>query len=364
MKWRNYRNSVRSLNASGIVQETNVGTLILCSASDGNAKIYRSVDFGISWNLQQIMSIPSAGTVGVRGSFVDSRGHIYVGGRTSNCTYENYGNAYFGEIWKSSDDGVSWSKACTSECSGFWHFTEDSTGCVYVNEYTETPPSGTEYPAVNIWKSDSSGNNFAKWHTIAKETSPGARDGVRHIHTVYVDAADKVYVCYGDTGWTGYAGHVVRLNAAGNIDLDYGRFGNGSTAAIHNDRGTILVGKDNNPSGIDALHPTIALSCMQCNLQLNLGQRYDSYIFDMFRSNDDVLFGLTSLGSRYNAMLYSVNDGDTWNAIDFGGSIHVAVTHNKNAPSGMMFFSGAVKYMPVPTRIELSFRHPNYFPRE
>lgn len=362
MRWVDVRSEVAELGVSGVVIEANSGTLILCSAADGNARIHRSTDSGASWALRQTMTIPTAGGISVRGAFVDSRGHIYVGGRTSNCTYENYASAYFGEIWKSSDDGVTWTKACMSEASSFWHFAEDSTGRVYVNEYSETPPSGTEYPAVNIWRSDVNGANFVKWHTVAKETAPGVKDGVRHIHTVYIDAADRAYACYGDTGWTGYAGHVVRINNAGAIDLDYGRFGNGSTSAIASATGTILVGKDNNPSGINALNPTVALSCQQCNLYLEAGQRFDSYIFDLFRSSDNVLFGLASLSSRYNSILFSTNEGASWGALDFGGSTHTQVTHNPLGPSGKMFLSGAVKSLRVPSFAELAFRKPWHYP--
>lgn len=355
------RSSVVDMGVSGQVQELNSGTLVLATAATGNAQIKRSTDGGSTWTTRATMTIPVGGT-GVKGAFVDSRGHVYMGGNSQTCTYENYGSGYFGELWKSSDDGTTWRKVCTSETSSFWHMTEDSTGHVYVNEYSLVPTSGTEYPAVNIWRSDVTGETFSKWHTAAKETSPGLKDGVRHIHTVHIDASDRAFVCYGDESWGGMAGHVVRLNSSGVVDIDYGKFGNGSTSVLHAANGTMLVGKDNNPSGIDALNPTVAQSCQQCNLFNEAGQRFDAYVFDLVRSADGVIFGNATLSTRYASLLYSTDEGANWKAIDLGGINFNTLTLNPLGPSGCMFTSGVVKKVRVPSRVELLWRRPWYLP--
>ena len=126
-----------------------------------------------------------------------------------------------------------------------------------------------------------------------------------------------------------------------------------------------MVGKDTNPSGVDALNPTLALSCQQCNLFLLAGPRYDAYVFDLIRSNDDVLFGLAVLATRYNSIIYSTNEGATWHAIDYGGTDHVQMSFNRFAPSGKVYISGGnVKTLVLPTKAVLNFRKPWYHPQE
>lgn len=341
--------AVRVLNADanevafdggGWACETNSGAIIIVTARDGNARLWRSTDDGVTWSQRATMTI-TAGATGVRGLWVDSRGYIYAGG-TTETTYETY--TKFAEVWRSTDDGVTWSKVCTGESSAFWHFTEDSTGRVYVNEYSLVPSSGTEYPAVNVWRSDTSGANFAKWHTATKETVAGARDGVRHIHTVHCDGSDRIFVAYGDTGWTGDARKVVRLDSSGVIDLDYGAFaGNGITAMIHNDDGIILCGNDFNPSGIMAIPPTVALNCRNLHLPNQLTTVFDAYVFDLHRGHDDsVIFGHTTLVGRTPLILFSTDEGANWSALDYGGVSpgSAGMTINRGAPNQRMYLSG------------------------
>lgn len=345
---------VRTIAADGIVMETDTGALVRCSAADGNTRIYRSIDDGATWSLRQTMNMPVAGGNNVKGAFIDSRRHLYFGGMEQSCTYENYASGYFGQIWKSTDDGLTWTKVCTSETSAFWHFAEDSTGRVYVNEYSNVPTSGTEFPALNIWRSDTSGANFVKWHSATGESAPGLKDGVRHIHAVYVDSSDRVFALYGDDSWGGLAGHCVRLNAAGTVDLDYGKFDNGMTSAIEGVSGAILLGADRNPSGIDAIAPTAALSCRQCNFRAELPARMDAYVFDLLRGQDDVIWGQTTLSSRYPLMVFSLDDGANWHAMDLGEQQSTTITINRSAPHARIYLSGnPVRWIPAFSEAEL-----------
>lgn len=364
MRLYDMRSELQDMGVSGIVQETNAGTLLRSSSQDGHSRIYRSTDDGNSWSTVCTMDIPTGGTCDVRGAFVDSRGHIYMGGAVINCTYEsrtaNLG--YFGQLWKSSDDGVTWRKVATSDSAAFWHFSEDSSKRVYVNEYSRVPDSGTEYPALNIWRSDVTGETFTKWHSAVGETTPGGKDGVRHIHTVYVDAADRVFVCYGDASWGGLAGHIVRLDASGAVDIDYGKFDNGSTSMMASVGGMILIGKDHNPSGIDVIHPAANQSCTQCDFRLQAGTQYDAYVFDLVRSADGTIFGNVTLASRYPSVCYSTDNGVTWGLIDYGNYVNNTLTLNPNGTGKYMYLSGAVKRLRIPTKAELKARHPWHIP--
>lgn len=374
---------INGTRRGGIVQETNSGALILGTAQDGNARLYRSTDAGANWALQATMTIAPAGTV-MRGAYVDKRGHIYMGGGTTECLWSTYGQAVggkylFGEIWKSSDDGVTWRKVCTGEAGGFWHFGEDSTGRIYINEYSILKSGGAggptwpadygsipdEYPAVNIWRSDPTGEVFTKWHSAPKASGAGQRNGTRHIHAVYVDKADRVYITAGDYSaadpnlqWAGHAGKVLRLDSSGTVVTDYGQFGNGSTSFVDTATGLILAGKDNDPSGVDTLHPTLPLSCQSCNLPRDFGKRYDSYVFDLWRSADNVIFGNGNpVAGRYSSILYSLNEGAAWGTIDIGGVSAITMTHNPLAPSKAVYMSGnPVRKMVLPTRVELKMR--------
>lgn len=394
--WIDWRDEVAILptvingaNRGGIVQETNSGALILSTAYDGNGRIFRSSDGGATWSLRQTATITTIGVV-VRGRFVDSRGHIYMGFGTTDCFWSNYGSqpGLRAQLWKSSDDGLTWRLVCTAECGGFWHLAEDIDGRVYVNEYSILKSAGSngptwpadygsipdEYPAVNIWRSDTAGEVFSKWYSAPKPSGANQRDGTRHIHAVYVDRADaakRVYVAAGDYSatdsnlqWAGLAGKVVQLDATPSIVADYGQFGNGSTSFIGGGpSGTVLVGKDNNPSGLDAINPLVAASCQQCDLRQQFGTRFDGYVFDLFRSAEGVIFGNVTLSSRYPSILYSLNDGRTWGALDYGTSQGNQLTHNPNAPSGRMFMSGgSIQSIRVPSRVELGWKRPFYRP--
>lgn len=333
--------NITSVTGGGICYETDSGALIRHTAADGTARIYRSTDDGATWSLRQSMTI-AVGFTGVKGWFIDSRGYCYCGGYTQT-TYEAY--TRFAELWQSKDDGLTWTKVCTAETSSFWHFAEDSTGRVYVNEYSLTPSTGTEYPALNIWRSDTSGDNFTKWHTAAGETLPGAKDGVRHIHTVYVDSSDRVFVAYGDQTWTGYATHVVRLDASGAIDIDYGAFPNGITAFIENDDGVILMGDDRDNKGISAINPTVALNCNNVSFYGTFGQRFNSYIYDLYRGWDGVIYGLAfpPATTKYPFIAYSTDEGRTWGVLYFGHGVYVSpsvMTVNPTAPHKRIYFSG------------------------
>lgn len=397
--WIDWRAEVRQLptvingaTRGGIVQETNSGALIFATAFDGNPRLYRSSDGGATWSLRQTMTVALSG-VTMRGAFVDSRGHVYMGGGTVDCLWSNYGTQlagkdYLAELWKSSDDGLTWRKVCTGEAGGFWHLAEDIDGRVYVNEYSILKSAGSngptwpadygsipdEYPAVNLWRSDTSGETFSKWYSAPKPTGAALRDGTRHVHAVYVDPADaakRVYATFGDYSdtdanlrWAGQAGKIVQLDAAGTVAVNYGQFGNGCTSFIGGGpSGSVLVGDDNNPSGITAINPLVPLSCQQCDIRQQFGNRFDGYVFDLFRSAEGVIFGNVNLSSRYPSILYSTDDGRTWGALDFGSAQGVTLTHNPSGPSGRMFMSGGfIQSIKVPSRVELGWKRPAHFP--
>lgn len=358
MRIKNIEEQVITLPSSsgGIVVESNLGTLLRSSAADGNARIYRSINDGVSWSLMQTMTIVS-GFTGVRGQFIDSRGYIYLGGYTQT-TYEAY--TRFAELWQSKDDGITWTKVCTAETSSFWHMAEDSTGRVYVNEYTTTPSSGTEYPALNIWRSNTSGDSFTKWHTAAGETGQGLRDGVRHIHTITIDSNDQCFVGYGDTGWTGNATHVVRLDSNGAIDIDYGAFGNGITSLLDSTEGTIIMGDDRDGYGISVINATSALSCTTVHLAKSLGARYEGYIFELYRGHDSsVIYGwsVPPNANRYPFLIYSLDNGDTWGILYLGSQTSNTCHINPNAPNRRIYFSGNTnRYVPDYTSTQLRQR--------
>lgn len=391
--WIDWRAEVVPTGANGIILEANNGALLRSTAQDGVPRIYRSTDGGATWQLVCTMTIARTGCL-TKGAFVDSRGHLYMGGATSHCFWSNYaanenGRIWRAELWKSSDHGATWRKVCTGEAGSFWKIAEDADGRVYVNEYSQLDSLGAggptwpadygtvpdEYPAVNVWRSDTAGEVFAKWYSAPKPSAAGQRDGTRHIHAVHVDredAAKRVYVAAGDYSatdanlrWAGLAGKVVQLDQSAQIAVDYGQFGNGSTSFISGGpSGTVLVGKDNNPSGIDAVNPLVAASCQQCDLRQQFGQRFDGYVFDLFRSAEGVIFGNVTLSGRYPSILYSLNDGRTWGALDYGTAQGNTLTHNPNGPSGRMFMSGgSVLSIRVPTREQLQFKRGFHFPK-
>lgn len=395
--WIDWRDKVAPIaGANGIIIESNSGAWLRSTAMDGVCRIYRSIDAGKTWVVVCTMTVAWLGGL-TKGAFVDSRGHIYMGGGSTKCFWSTYNTPDSGgrfcraELWKSSDDGLTWRKACTGEAGTFWKIAEDIDGRIYTNEYSQLDTGGAggptwpadygnipdEYPAVNVWRSDTAGEVFSKWFSAPKPSGQGQRDGTRHIHAVYVDptdAAKRVYLAAGDFSadvnlqWAGLAGHVVQIDQAGSQVFDYGgptRFGNGCTSFTGGGpNGSVIVGKDNNPSGIDLVNPLVAVSCQQCDMRAQFGTRFDGYVFDLFRSAEGVIFGNVTLGTRYPSILYSTDNGVNWGALNYGTAQGNTLTHNPNGPGGLMFMSGgSVLAIKVPSRVELGWKRPYHFPK-
>lgn len=89
-----------------------------------------------------------------------------------------------GTVFRSEDGGLTWTYGL-NVTYGAWKIGEDSLGHIYVGEY-----STDGYLNDKVWMSDDDGVN---WELVFT-----GGDGTRHMHEVYCDSLDRVWIGVGD----------------------------------------------------------------------------------------------------------------------------------------------------------------------
>ena len=151
--------------------------------------VWKSSDQGVTWT--QIASSNNTFTgVEDHESVIDSQGRIYIVGGW-NTNNQN-------DIWRSDDNGVTWTQVATTKFTNRRDHTVviDSSDNIYaIGGYADTNRNvGTGVNASDfnndVWKSSDAG---VTWTQVASGTRFSAREG----HASFVDSGDNIYVIGG-----------------------------------------------------------------------------------------------------------------------------------------------------------------------
>lgn len=338
---------VRRGNKNGIVLELNDGTLL--NGGYDNFNINRSTDKGQTWITRH--------TAGGRAlmKFIDSHGYVYFGSNRLG------GAGAKGEVIRSTDNGITWSLVLTVDSGATWRMFEDPSGYVYVSEYSAGAGDSTELYAYNIWRSTDQGASFSKWHQHATQSTPGARDEMRHIHCAYIDSTGQRYVSYGDyPGYGGDAGKNYMLNADGSRGTYMGLFGNGAISFVEADNGALILGGDLSPNAMYSYDRTTSTNTTTVVLSTAFGTRHNSPIYDLAKGKFGVIYGRVNVEGQGTSggLIASPDDGTSWHLLDvqntWGSGIDLSINRNRSQPRLYVSNAGnAYTSFPDLTRQEL-----------
>ena len=152
----NFINTYSSVNMTDIEFHV-TNSNIIYGASKGNTSIYKSIDNGVSWS-QSGTGLPSMGSV-VRACVAvteDNPSVVYA-------LFGNNSNGFYG-LYKSSDEGASWNEQSDSPNLLGWSTTgSDNDGQAWYDLALTIDPNNENIVfvgGVNCWKSDDSGQNW------------------------------------------------------------------------------------------------------------------------------------------------------------------------------------------------------------
>lgn len=269
----------------------------------GTRGIYKSTDGGTTWTLKLTYSSQSWLT---RLAFIDSSNVVYIG---------TIDQATPGHIFRSVDLGETWTDVATSASSGWWRMCEQiTTGYLYASEYSVGLQDSNELYAYNVWRSIDRGKTWSIFYTAPKQSSPGAKDGIRHIHHISCDNQGNLYVGFGDPTFAAPASYAFRLNNDGTLGTLLDKTANGYTAFCQTASGKILTGGDKTPTKIYQIDPIANISNAILNLNTMFGSNYDTAVFDIKIGKYGVIYALTNGNNGVNesVLLASPDDGVTW----------------------------------------------------
>lgn len=207
--------------------------------------------------------------------FQDRNGNLYYGTTVAGVA------AY---VVRSTDNGDTWTKVLTVESSGVWRMAEDMNGYLYVAEYSSGLGDANELYGYNVWRSINNGVTWAKWYENAPQSTPGARDSIRHIHLFAIDSGNNMFITFGDLPYSGNARKSGRINS----DATLGAFlseptaaqGNGWISFVEADNGALFFGTDFSPNKILKLTaPDANTFVTALNISSEFGTAYDTPIF-------------------------------------------------------------------------------------
>lgn len=265
--------------------------------------IYKSTDGGSTWTLKYTYATTGWNS---RLSFIDSLGNIYIG--TINTVTA-------GHMFRSTDNGETWTDVATSEGSGWWRMCEQpSTGYLYASEYSIGNKDAAELYAYNIWRSTNLGKTWSKFYTAPQQSTPGAMDGIRHIHGIWCDKDSNLYIGFGDPTFAVPATYAYRLNNNGTLGTLLDTTANGYTAFCQTNSGKILTGGDQNPVKIYQIDPLKNTSTPILDLNAYFGSTYNTAVFDIVVGKYGVIYALTNgaTGLKPSTLIASPDDGITW----------------------------------------------------
>lgn len=308
-------------NATGQVYQVTSSILIRGAGRD----IYQSTDNGATWSTAKYTSPNTNDSIALMQRA--SNGYLYVG----------FGNRSFnfGDLVRSTDNGATWTKVLTGESCGWrYYMAENSQGHLYIAEYSSGDQDANEIYGYNIWRSTDNGANWTKFYTAPKQTTPGSKDGIRHIHWVFCDSQDQLYTGFGDIalGFASPSGKTFKLNSNGTIgsEITYSSGlpeGNGMIAAIEADNGKIFFMGDLFPFK----YYTHVKGTTTFDSAVNLGYGFDDNVnpstWDVVKGKDGVIYiaAYGSPGRKVPVIFASPDDGLTWKILYFTYNVNISL---------------------------------------
>jgi hypothetical protein len=321
----------RKGSVTGIPVQLASGALLCGAATVGGTRgIAKSTDGGKTWTIKQAFA---SGTVQSRCNFIDQQGNIYFSTEISNAQ---------AILYRSTDDGENWTAVLTADSSALWRIAQQSNGVMYVNEYSIGASDANELYAYRILKSVDNGVTWTLFYTAPEQTSPGDKDGIRHIHGVWCDSNNRLYMGMGDPTFDEPATHAYELNADGTLGTLISDDDNGFTAMLEADDGSLLFGGDNSPNRIVIYDPDADALTVVYNPVTDMGGGiFNTAVLDMVKGSDGVIYALTNgqSGSKPSFLVASGDDGQSWCLLRYSKDLIGAsyLTLNPNALHPRLF---------------------------
>lgn len=341
---------VRTIPKNNKIMQADSGTMISCSYASFD--VARSTDNGYTWASVYTDTDAGQGLM----LFEDSNHNLYVG--THKAGQQGY-------VIRSTDDGLTWTSVLTVDSSSTWRMAEDSSGNLYVSEYSSGGQDANELYAYHVWRSTNGGTTWAKWLSYDEQSTPGAKDAIRHIHLFAIDSTDQRYVTAGDiTQFTGdQVGKMYQVNADGTFGTEVGEFANGAIAFCEADDGRIYLGTDLAVSGSHHIYRYDRASNTYESAFDTATEHtilYSSFMYDIVKGKDGVLYAQNNTeGNKRGAIYASADDGTTWHLLDiqgyWGAGVHLYL--NRNVPNSRLLIGQAslnCRSLPDFTRRELN----------
>lgn len=296
---------------TGIVMERWNNQMIAATSSPFT--IQKSTDGGETWVEKHSEAHPNRNA---RLNFEDSRGYLFLGtALTSN-------NA---TILRSIDDGETWETVLTCDSDSAWYMIERDNGDLYLNEYNS---SNTVKFAYNVWKSDDDGATWTKFYTHPPGPDPSnlTNRTMRHFHMLCRDSDDQMYITLGH----GLDAGAYKLNDNGTLGDNIGDYptgdgaskGGGLTGFAQADNGDMFFTPDNYPSCIYKYVPGATdIDDKLVNvydIEEQFGSDRNSFMLGMSKGRYGVLYAVGN-GTIANRpfLLMSGDDGVTWVYVNF-----------------------------------------------
>jgi len=167
-----------------------------------DSSLYKSTDEGATWTFKSYNSNVNA----ANGTFLKtSTGTLLAGGIGTPAT-----------VWRSTNDGTSWTKVHTMAADSLarpmavtaWAI-DPVTNYIYLGEYQTVD---TAISTVNVYRSTDDGATWSVFHAFPGPASTSA-DKVRHVHAIQWDSVmQRIVVMTGDSD---PAAGIYRVNSAG-----------------------------------------------------------------------------------------------------------------------------------------------------
>lgn len=322
----------------GVFLELDNGVLVCASQSTPTIK--RSADGGLTWTTVHTYS---TSTFRARGTFIDSRGYVFIGIQDSSPWTVQ------AKIARSTDNGLTFTEIKTVDSSCVWHFAEDASGNLFASEYSLGLKDINELYAYNVWKSTDAGATWSKWFTYPNTN-------IRHIHLFAIDAQGNKYISWGDAPGFSEAGKTYRIGDDGVLgDLISDSVGNGWTSYANTSDNMVCFGGDLLPYAVYKYDPSDNSFTTPLTLNERFGEFHSNVMLNMLTGKHGVLYASTNrnVGNGIRpGVLISPDDGETWGLIKYTAEIPAMfrLTLNRNREGSRVYIGhelgGATRSLP------------------
>jgi len=287
-------------NKDAVILQLNSGNLVC--ATNGNYEILKSENGGSTWTQKYNDGNPFI-TAGL--SYVASSGSAFFGTSVSGSP------AY---LVRSADDGENWTKVVTVESSSLWNMIEKDNGDLYISEYSLGLQGADELYGYNVWKSTDDGINWTKFYTGEEQSAPGEADGIRHIHVLGRDNDDEMYIGFGEIDWGSTGGRTYALNDIATLgqEISINTRDNGFLSMIDTGK-DLLFGGDFSPNRVVKVSKSTKEIISSIDMVDYFGSSYDSPLYTMKKGKDGVIYIATSgEGGKTPFIMASGDNGARW----------------------------------------------------